>query len=131
MVRIKTYEVTNNNAHSWVEAYIPEVGWVNFEPTIGFSNMRSIEFDIETTDREDQLIREEEQRTIEDLEREQEQQSTPKKDNTNFFVSLIDMINKNHILFVFINISYFGIRYIIINLPEKMVTKSVFTDESK
>ncbi|MFT8320696.1 MAG: transglutaminaseTgpA domain-containing protein [Bacillus sp. (in: firmicutes)] len=35
------YEITNNNAHSWVEAYFPEVGWVSFEPTQGFSNENS------------------------------------------------------------------------------------------
>ncbi|MGP7819592.1 transglutaminaseTgpA domain-containing protein [Niallia sp. 01092] len=35
------YEVTNDNAHSWVEAYFPEVGWVTFEPTQGFSNENS------------------------------------------------------------------------------------------
>jgi hypothetical protein len=33
-----TYEVTNANAHSWVEVYFPETGWVAFEPTQGFSN---------------------------------------------------------------------------------------------
>ncbi|WP_183163910.1 DUF4129 domain-containing transglutaminase family protein [Alteribacter keqinensis] len=32
------YEITNGNAHSWVEVYFPEVGWVPFEPTQGFSN---------------------------------------------------------------------------------------------
>lgn len=32
------YEVSNTNAHSWVEVYFPEVGWVPFEPTQGFEN---------------------------------------------------------------------------------------------
>ena len=32
------YEVTNNNAHSWVEVFFPNQGWVSFEPTKGFSN---------------------------------------------------------------------------------------------
>jgi transglutaminase-like putative cysteine protease len=32
------YEITNNNAHSWVEVYFSGVGWVPFEPTKGFSN---------------------------------------------------------------------------------------------
>lgn len=33
------YEVTNMNAHSWVEVYFPEAGWVPFEPTQGFDNL--------------------------------------------------------------------------------------------
>ncbi|MGE6631589.1 transglutaminaseTgpA domain-containing protein [Bacillus sp. NPDC077027] len=32
------YQVTNNNAHSWVEIYFPNRGWVTFEPTKGFTN---------------------------------------------------------------------------------------------
>jgi transglutaminase-like putative cysteine protease len=35
---IRRYEVSNNNAHSWVEAYFPGQGWVTFEPTKGFTN---------------------------------------------------------------------------------------------
>ncbi|NEU32251.1 peptidase [bacterium LRH843] len=30
------YEVTNGNAHSWVEVYFAGAGWVPFEPTRGF-----------------------------------------------------------------------------------------------
>ncbi len=41
------YRITNNEAHSWVEAYMPGVGWVAFEPTVGFAGTTSIEYDIE------------------------------------------------------------------------------------
>mgnify|MGYP003194471562 CR=1 FL=1 len=59
---MKTYEVTNNDAHSWVEAFIPNVGWVNFEPTIGFSNSRAIDYNIEVpeTERDELTVNEEE-----------------------------------------------------------------------
>lgn len=39
------YEVTNSNAHSWVEVYFPDVGWVPFEPTQGFSNLTDFHSD--------------------------------------------------------------------------------------
>ena len=41
---IRLFDVTNNNAHSWVEAYFPQVGWVSFEPTPGFTNDVSDQF---------------------------------------------------------------------------------------
>lgn len=46
-VATDVYEVTNNNAHSWVEAYMPGVGWMLFEPTIGFTGSSQIDFDLE------------------------------------------------------------------------------------
>ncbi|QDP42071.1 DUF4129 domain-containing protein [Radiobacillus deserti] len=36
------YQITNSNAHSWVEVYFPEIGWVPFEPTQGFNS--SVDF---------------------------------------------------------------------------------------
>src|SRR5699024_9591228 len=33
------FQVTNMNAHSWVEVYFPKIGWIPFEPTQGFSNL--------------------------------------------------------------------------------------------
>jgi transglutaminase-like putative cysteine protease len=36
--QLRKYEITNDNAHSWVEVYFPDAGWVAFEPTPGFTN---------------------------------------------------------------------------------------------
>jgi transglutaminase-like putative cysteine protease len=41
----RIFEITNNNAHSWVEVYFPNQGWVTFEPTKGFDNDASFNFD--------------------------------------------------------------------------------------
>ncbi|TWI53999.1 transglutaminase TgpA family protein [Halalkalibacter nanhaiisediminis] len=53
------YQVTNGNAHSWVEVYFPEVGWVPFEPTSGFTS--AYEFIEPDEDPNDHVETEEEQ----------------------------------------------------------------------
>lgn len=44
---VPIYEITNNQAHSWVEAYFPNIGWMTFEPTIGFSNSANLNYDLD------------------------------------------------------------------------------------
>lgn len=74
-VETDVYQVTNNNAHSWVEAYMPEVGWMLFEPTIGFTGSSQIDFDLdlETTDPEEQELPERPERP--ELQEEEEDEA--------------------------------------------------------
>lgn len=62
------YEVTNGNAHSWVEVYFPSVGWVPFEPTKGFSTESF--YSIETDEREEkeEIVEETEEEVKEEIE---------------------------------------------------------------
>ena len=60
------YEVTSGNAHSWVEVYFPDIGWVPFEPTKGFTNNTDFYTDVEGEDTEDPSTTPETEETPED-----------------------------------------------------------------
>jgi len=58
---LREYRITNNNAHSWVEAYVPGTGWMEFEPTIGFTGNVNIDYDIKKeTPQQEQVTQPEE-----------------------------------------------------------------------
>lgn len=65
----RVYKVTNNNAHSWVEVFFPNVGWVPFEPTKGFDNNASFDYDF--INQKEELIAE--------LEEQKQQEQMPKE----------------------------------------------------
>lgn len=45
------YEIRNLDAHSWVEVYFEGIGWVPFEPTPTFYQVRQVEQEKETTNK--------------------------------------------------------------------------------
>lgn len=69
------YEVTNNNAHSWVEAYFPKIGWVSFEPTQGFSNENTYINDVRNEANQEQFNQQ-----AEEKEEKKAEQQVPEKE---------------------------------------------------
>ncbi|CAH0209438.1 DUF4129 domain-containing transglutaminase family protein [Peribacillus simplex] len=72
------YKVTNNNAHSWVEVYFAEIGWVPFEPTKGFDG----EVEFYDSELKQEVMNPEEPPTIEEQTKKgtRERQDTPDRE---------------------------------------------------
>jgi len=84
---LREYRITNDNAHSWVEAYIPGTGWMEFEPTIGFSGNVNIDYDIPLDTSEQEEIVQPEQKP----EQPQKQEQVSNKEQSKSMFSL-DML---------------------------------------
>jgi signal transduction histidine kinase len=102
------YEITNNEAHSWVEAYIEGAGWMPFEPTIGFANPANISYDLpedeELLTPEEQEPEEQEETPPEELTIEEPEQKEEEKEKTAFSFAWLKIA-----LFILLGVSIVGV----------------------
>lgn len=79
----RIYEITNNEAHSWVEMFFPSLGWVPFEPTKGFNNPTNIVQDEQTGSTSEAGLEEKSSETEDKqlVEKEAEEKENPDKAN--------------------------------------------------
>ena len=108
------FEIENNNAHSWVEAYIDGVGWMQFEPTIGFANPVSIDYDIQKAEDQNDVLKEEELTPEEQKENDQDMiEMGENSKNQLDFSGLVEKFKKSFvwILLITVIIATFVYRY--------------------
>lgn len=92
---LQEYQITNDNAHSWVEAYIPGTGWMEFEPTIGFSGNVNIDYDIEQDTPQQEQVLEPEKKQEQPKKEEQEPKKVTSSSKTFSFDSVWTWVKKH------------------------------------
>ncbi|GAA0497345.1 DUF4129 domain-containing transglutaminase family protein [Salinibacillus aidingensis] len=99
-----TYEITNSNAHSWVEVYFPNIGWVPFEPTKGFYNP----IDLTSGQDLEELINQNEDVPVSEMEEQTPETSTEEESSSGFSwnISMNQMIITGLILLGILGILY-------------------------
>lgn len=91
---ISQYLITSENAHSWVEVYFPEHGWVPFEPTKGFHYGNAFTFDQTSSndiDWEDEHVQNKEEKEKEQTEQKEEKEAKNNRLTTKSNVNLAMM----------------------------------------
>ncbi|WP_110113905.1 transglutaminaseTgpA domain-containing protein [Bacillus sp. CGMCC 1.16541] len=79
----RMFEVTQNNAHSWVEVYFPEIGWIPFEPTKSFTSPYEFTYDLSLGENSTpEVIEEERPITPKEPSQEKPKQESETRENT-------------------------------------------------
>lgn len=112
----RLYIITNNNAHSWVEVFFPDVGWVPFEPTKGFANNAQFSYDnVTNTNMENDVLEAPKAPEIEKSLDDEKQSQTSKSASTwkDKWETVLTFLNKNWYIFVLLILVIWGIGYLL------------------
>lgn len=130
-ILLNKYEVKNTNAHSWVEVFFPNIGWVPFEPTKGFANEADFvsanvegEDALEAEDGEldlDEEVIETEEIEQEEIEEEEDQVlGKEKRSRTPLYITLGVILALLFILFLFrVRLTFAYYKYLLANKPSQ------------